>query len=91
MNSKEALGFLAELRASNARQVLNTPERYKICETCFSLVPRSDALCPFCQAYRFNTNVENVIKLAKLLGNRPMAFQAAIIPRGTTALAMSYG
>ncbi len=38
---------------------------YKVCEGCDSLVMYETAVCPKCNAYRFNTRRKEVVKVLK--------------------------
>jgi len=57
-------------RKQIAQKIINTPDEYKICEGCDSIVILSTALCPNCHGYRYNASIEDVITQAELLGSR---------------------
>lgn len=52
-------------RLEQALLILLQPEEYKICEGCDSVVTRKTVICPSCHAYRFNDDVDYVIKHTK--------------------------
>ena len=57
-------------RAARAAKIIATPQNYKICEGCDSIVSERVATCPNCYGYRFNEEPDAVIRQAKLLGSR---------------------
>ena len=57
-------------RARQAAEIVDRPQRYKICEGCDSIVVRRVAVCPNCSGYRFNTGRKAIIDQARLLGSR---------------------
>jgi len=61
--------YLSE-RAKKAEKIIDTPENYKICEGCDSIVTERVATCPNCNGYRFDASPEAVILQAKTLATR---------------------
>jgi rRNA maturation endonuclease Nob1 len=50
-----------------AQHILNNYEYYKVCEGCESVILYSSTFCPLCDGYRFDENIEQVIKFIKAL------------------------
>ena len=57
-------------RQEAARQIIERPNDFKICEGCESIVVKNVELCPNCHAYRFNLSENDVIRHAEILGSR---------------------
>ena len=57
-------------RMEQALAILLQPEFFKICEGCDSIVTLQTAICPSCKSYRFNEDMEEVVKQTKLLSDR---------------------
>jgi hypothetical protein len=57
-------------RAEAAAKIAASPDQYKVCEGCDSIVGRATALCPNCHSFRFDDEPEAVTKQAVLLGSR---------------------
>ena len=57
-------------RQEAARQIVERPQDFKICEGCESIVVSGVDLCPNCHSYRFNLSEVDVIKQAEILGAR---------------------
>lgn len=57
-------------RREAAAKILAEPSKYKICESCGSIVARKASTCPNCNAYRFDSRVESVRNQAEALANR---------------------
>jgi hypothetical protein len=57
-------------RAQKAAKIIASPEKFKVCEGCESIVARRVATCPNCNGYRFNDEPAAVVEQAKLLGSR---------------------
>lgn len=61
-------------RKEAAAKIIAEPEKYKVCESCGSIVVLKSSTCPNCNAYRFDGSVEHVIAQAELLAKRdPMS------------------
>jgi rRNA maturation endonuclease Nob1 len=43
------------------KEVGDHPERFKVCDSCNSIFPKSADLCSICGAYRFNTKKIHVL------------------------------
>lgn len=87
MTGQELLKLIAAQRKERCQEILANPAEYKICEGCSSLLydfKGRDGHCPFCSAYRFEKNIDAIIELAKLLGDRELAVGCPILPRVTT-------
>ena len=67
---------LAE-RARQAAKIEKHPERFKICESCDSIVAQRAATCPNCTGYRFDDERSAVVAQARLLASRPQTSVAA--------------
>jgi len=57
-------------RLEAARQIIEKPQDFKICEGCGSILVRNVELCTNCHAYRFNHDEADIISRAQLLGAR---------------------
>ncbi|MEM8955562.1 MAG: hypothetical protein AAGD22_15515 [Verrucomicrobiota bacterium] len=57
-------------RAHRADQIIREPKSYKICFGCDSIVGIDVNICPNCHAYRFESDVKQIVAQAKLLGSR---------------------
>ena len=57
-------------RAERAAVIAKTPEDYKVCEGCESIVVRDAVTCPNCHGYRFDADAERVRTQAEILGKR---------------------
>ncbi|MEM6822778.1 MAG: hypothetical protein AAF558_12660 [Verrucomicrobiota bacterium] len=65
-------------RKAAAEKILSQPGRYKVCECCGSIVTRKVAVCPNCNAYRFDMEKGSVVDQANLLAKRePMSIEAS--------------
>ena len=58
-------------RAARARKIVETPQNYKVCEGCDSVVAARVVTCPNCHGYRFDESAERVVEQANLLASRP--------------------
>ena len=58
-------------RAARARKIVETPQNYKVCEGCDSVVAARVVTCPNCHGYRFDESPERVVEQAHLLASRP--------------------
>lgn len=72
----EADRHLAE-RARQAAKIEKHPERYKICESCDSIVAQRAPTCPKCSGYRFDAGRPAVVAQARLLASRAQTSVAA--------------
>lgn len=59
-----------EERRMQAEAIMASPEDYKVCDGCGSILRRSAAICPLCKCYRFDTSEGSVVAQAKELGSR---------------------
>lgn len=57
-------------RAQQAAKIINEPGLYKICEGCDSIVTEAVVTCPNCHSYRFNSDHQEIIDHALILGSR---------------------
>lgn len=57
-------------RAETAAKIASTPQNFKVCEGCDSIVGKATAICPNCHSFRFDDTAETVVKQAIMLGNR---------------------
>ena len=58
-------------RAARARKIVETPQNYKVCEGCDSVVAARVVTCPNCHGYRFDESPDRVVEQANLLASRP--------------------
>lgn len=61
---------MQQSRLDKAKQIIEQPENFKVCEACGSIVTRTTMVCPNCNAYRFDSNPEYVAEQAVLLASR---------------------
>ena len=57
-------------RVKRARKITRNPTQYKVCGGCDSIVAAKVNLCPNCHSYRFEGDLNYVIKQAKALSQR---------------------
>jgi RNA polymerase subunit RPABC4/transcription elongation factor Spt4 len=57
-------------RKEAAAKIIAAPNKFKICESCGSIVVKKADVCPNCNAYRFDESPEAVITQAELLAAR---------------------
>lgn len=57
-------------RKDAASKIIAEPGKYKVCESCGSIVVLKSSTCPNCNAYRFDVSVEHVRAQAELLADR---------------------
>lgn len=70
MQDMSSIKHLAE-RAARAEKIIASPENFKICEGCDSIVTARVATCPNCHGYRFDESPERVVEQARELASRP--------------------
>ena len=61
---------MSEERKAIALLIMSSPDLFKICEGCDSIVKYTVNICRNCKSYRFNSDVDDIIEHAKILGNR---------------------
>jgi len=54
-------------RVSAADKIRHSPDHYKVCEGCGSIVVAKAGVCPNCNAYRFDISPEAVLKQVEIL------------------------
>lgn len=59
-----------EDRARKAARIMAEPTRFKVCESCDSIVAARVTMCPNCNGYRFDENPVTVTEHAAVLGSR---------------------
>ncbi len=57
-------------RAAKARKIIAQPAKYKVCESCDSIVGAHVTTCPNCNGYRYEEAPDAVIRQAELLATR---------------------
>ncbi len=57
-------------RREAAQRILAAPASFKVCEGCGSIVVIQTALCPNCNAYRFDPDPASVRRQAEMLAQR---------------------
>ena len=57
-------------RQQIAKGIIASPNNYKVCEVCNSVISSLSELCPNCNGYRFNSNPEFVVEQAITLASR---------------------
>ena len=58
-------------RAARAQKIIASPQDFKVCEGCESIVAERAVTCPNCHGYRFDESSERVVEQAVLLASRP--------------------
>ena len=61
---------MQQSRLDKAKLIIDRPGDFKVCEACGSIVSLTTAVCPNCNAYRFDSNTEYVVEQAVLLASR---------------------
>jgi hypothetical protein len=84
MTGKELLSRIAARRKSQCLVIRERPWDFKVCRACQSLCFNHNIFCPSCRGYGFETEVEAVLAMAKLLGKRRLALGCAVLPRGSS-------
>ena len=87
LSGAKQLQQIAASRKESALLILATPEAFKQCRSCQSLVADSVVFCPFCKAYGFDSELEQIIAMATMLGDRTLSFGCGVLPRGTSVRA----
>lgn len=64
MKPRESLADACSQRQEQASSILDHPEKFKVCESCGSIAPADQDLCPRCKAYRFDDDHSPVIMQA---------------------------
>src|SRR5690606_5377130 len=91
MTGAELLEKIAAQRKERCQRILADPSTAVICEGCSSLLWAKDlVLCPFCKTYRFDADLGRILEMARLLGERPIAFGCAVLPRNTGPTGLSH-
>ena len=62
--SNEYLENLATKRILDAIEIIISPDLYKICEGCDSILFKKTIICPSCKSYRFNEDEDYIINTA---------------------------
>jgi hypothetical protein len=57
-------------RVRQAEKITMSPQEYKVCEGCGSIVTERTVACPSCHAYLFDESVDRVVSQAQLLATR---------------------
>jgi NADH pyrophosphatase NudC (nudix superfamily) len=57
-------------RTRQATKIVASPQDYKVCEGCGSIVTERTVSCPSCHAYCFDAGAERVTAQAQLLATR---------------------
>ena len=66
---------MQQSRLDKAKLIIDRPGDFKVCEACGSIVSLTTAVCPNCNAYRFDSNTEYVVEQAVLLASRGTTFR----------------
>ncbi|MDR1144658.1 MAG: hypothetical protein LBK71_00785 [Verrucomicrobiales bacterium] len=64
------MGESENSRKEAADKIIAAPGKFKICESCGSIVVKKADVCPNCNAYRFDASSAAVIAQAELLAAR---------------------
>jgi len=57
-------------RLDKAKEIVNNPSDYMVCEGCDSIVVSNTIICPNCHGYRFDSGESRVVDQAVWLGTR---------------------
>jgi hypothetical protein len=64
-------------RLAAAAKIKASPQNFKICESCGSIVAKKAVSCPNCSAYRFDVHPEAVTAQAEMLATRaPLSIES---------------
>jgi hypothetical protein len=58
-------------RMRKAAEFIENPALFQVCENCSSIGSISRGICQFCGGYRFNSDPEKVVEVAKVIGATP--------------------
>jgi RNA polymerase subunit RPABC4/transcription elongation factor Spt4 len=58
---------LDPMRVKIAEGIIANPKEFKVCDGCDSILLRDVPICPLCSHYRFNTDIEEIIKQTNVL------------------------
>ena len=58
---------IEDKRLAAALKIVLSPQDYKVCEGCDSIVKQTTVICPNCHGYRYNDDIDVVISQAKHL------------------------
>ena len=64
MTATQELSY-RQARLSNLERIKAAPTRFKVCDTCRSIVVKQACLCPFCHCYRLNPDPQEVLVAAE--------------------------
>lgn len=68
---------LAKARKEAAEKIKESPQDFKVCESCGSIVASAAHVCPNCNAYRFDDDIQVVIEQADILAQRePLSIES---------------
>lgn len=84
MSGSHLLETIATRRSVRAQAVVQSPEQFKICHGCQSIVSHSHVFCPFCRNYGFDFSRSAVVEKAMQLADRRLAVGCAVLPREIT-------
>ena len=62
--------MIDESRIETAKQIIESPDDFKVCEGCGSIVAMQTEVCPNCNAYRFDEDPTYVVEQAVKLASR---------------------
>jgi uncharacterized OB-fold protein len=66
-----------ENRLAAAARIKESPQLFKICESCGSIVAKKAVCCPNCSAYRFDEDPVHVCEQADVLASRaPLSIES---------------
>lgn len=90
MKTSELLDIIALQRRERCRMIILAPAKFKLCEGCGSILFDANNICPYCSAYRFNSDPLAVVQSAVALSDKPLAGGCAVLPRQTTVQGLSF-
>jgi recombinational DNA repair protein RecR len=64
------MGEKEDSRKEAAAKIMAAPGKFKVCESCGSIVMKKADVCPNCNAYRFDDSPATVVAQAGLLAAR---------------------
>ena len=66
---------MQQSRLDKAKLIIDRPGDFKVCEACGSIESLTTAVCPNCNAYRFDSNTEYVVEQAVPLHRKIWKFR----------------
>jgi hypothetical protein len=78
---EEVLGKQRAKRKAASLRIIQNVDLFTLCDGCLSIHCRSISICPVCYGYRFDEDAERIISVARIAGERAMAWSEPVILR----------